>query len=936
MVRKKNLKFSLLQALIMSSCVIRELTENSLPTGLTLLTLADNTYISGTVAKDATTSGFTIQVTDENGTIDHWKTMIPVIDPLDLRIDSHDAVQHFPYQTIFTADHGTKPCDWIIDSLPQGLDYTISNSQAVVYGTPSICGQMQLNIFVEDSSYPPDKKVYPYDLFIKCQDDAQPDIQSGPYAPSKLSGKVTFNEMGVSNIHVSINPSLTGASSNDGSYELNGIHPGLYVVTFSHKDYCVQSHEIYIHPGENHILNTEMFKSNGTALKFEKTDLSPAYLEQWYTARVYAKGGCQPYIYSLCGNLLPHGLQLNPSTGEISGSSEEHGFYELCLQVSESSGLTATTYTSLTVLPEPMSVSHTQLNCAVQNMFYSNKIPIQHGFPPYVFDYTSSELPKGLRISSEGLITGICQTDLPRQIGIQITDDMNQTITETFYFDVKRPLTIDVPEKIKGIVGNVLDISLQSHGGCGNKKWHLFRSCDLGIDIHFETGQLYGIPQKEGFCTLVIAVDDAAGHRAYQDCLLQISNNLSVISDRLPAAYQGQYYSERVQTEGNHVELLFMAVDSLPQGLTINTQTGEISGIPEESGDYLFQIAIHDMAVSMPQSVTNVFKLRVQQSLTIMSPVMIPDADMNDNDWTYQLTAKGHTLPCTWTVLSGGLPSGVQLNSHTGQLSGKIMQSGNYSFDISLTDHSGKSTQKSFLWHIYAPLKLTTRYIPDAIQGHSYQKILEASGGKKPYQWELISGNNSWPKGLVFNRMTGSISGIPESGMDYRLFTVRVYDQRNNSDEHTFGLSVYAADTVRITEKIKNGMKGKIYVQKIETEITQGLQYPLIWSQDGYIPSGVKITCADTSCELSGKPKHAGNYPFVIQLRDSGMNPFQLTREYQLVIKDQLHITTEELQDAEPGIFYSEAITAQGGGAPYTFHLDGQLPEGLKLSDGAI
>src|SRR5262249_39181985 len=59
------------------------------------------------------------------------------------------------------------------------------------------------------------------------------------------------------------------------------------------------------------------------------------------------------------------------------------------------------------------------------------------------------------------------------------------------------------------------------------------------------------------------------------------------------------------------------------------------------------------------------------------------------------LSGTGGTLPYTWSIGSGVLPSGLQLGSSTGIITGVPASSGSFSFSVALTDSAGQSSLKS-------------------------------------------------------------------------------------------------------------------------------------------------------------------------------------------------------------------------------------------------
>ena len=75
------------------------------------------------------------------------------------------------------------------------------------------------------------------------------------------------------------------------------------------------------------------------------------------------------------------------------------------------------------------------------------------------------------------------------------------------------------------------------------------------------------------------------------------------------------------------------------------------------------------------------------------------------------------------------------------------------------------------------PLKIKTTSFPATITEEQVNLALAAEGGSTPYSWHL---EGKLPKGLSFNQVTGTISGIVKSAGDYK-FNVKVTDARGLS-----------------------------------------------------------------------------------------------------------------------------------------------------------
>ncbi len=60
------------------------------------------------------------------------------------------------------------------------------------------------------------------------------------------------------------------------------------------------------------------------------------------------------------------------------------------------------------------------------------------------------------------------------------------------------------------------------------------------------------------------------------------------------------------------------------------------------------------------------------------------------------LVGAGGTQPYAWTIVSGALPAGLQLNPGTGVVSGLTSQTGSYVVTVQVVDHSGNATSEKF------------------------------------------------------------------------------------------------------------------------------------------------------------------------------------------------------------------------------------------------
>ncbi len=173
------------------------------------------------------------------------------------------------------------------------------------------------------------------------------------------------------------------------------------------------------------------------------------------------------------------------------------------------------------------------------------------------------------------------------------------------------------------------------------------------------------------------------------------------------------------------------------------------------------------------------------EGITTSSPL---PAGTAGTAYNHTLTAVGGTLPYTWSVISGGLPSGLSLSTN-GVISGTPGMATNASFTARVVGGSLSAT-KAFTLMIQpaVPTITTASPLPSGTAGAAYNQTFAASNSTTPYTWSVTSG--SLPAGLSLNT-NGVISGTP-TGATVASFTVQVVGGNGLSTNKVFGLTIIA------------------------------------------------------------------------------------------------------------------------------------------------
>jgi len=175
-------------------------------------------------------------------------------------------------------------------------------------------------------------------------------------------------------------------------------------------------------------------------------------------------------------------------------------------------------------------------------------------------------------------------------------------------------------------------------------------------------------PAYEGEYTVIVANPFGA---ASTSAVLTVTIEPPRITSSLTASgTQGQPFTYIIRAR--HTPLSYNAI-YLPTGLTVDTNTGVISGIPEDSGLFATEITAYNAC----SSDTRVLALSIASSLpTITSPTTATGTE--GLPFSYQITATAS--PILFGAID--LPVGLQVDPATGLISGTPIYAGDYDSTI--------------------------------------------------------------------------------------------------------------------------------------------------------------------------------------------------------------------------------------------------------------
>src|SRR5260370_8300900 len=105
-----------------------------------------------------------------------------------------------------------------------------------------------------------------------------------------------------------------------------------------------------------------------------------------------------------------------------------------------------------------------------------------------------------------------------------------------------------------------------------------------GLEIS-SGGTINGAPQSSGTSQFTVKVQDGAGDSGTQALQIAVNSNPVITTVTLPSATAGSAYSATLAVSGAVSPLTWaISQGTLPQGLSLATSTGAISGTPSAPG----------------------------------------------------------------------------------------------------------------------------------------------------------------------------------------------------------------------------------------------------------------------------------------------------------------------------------------------------------------
>jgi hypothetical protein len=726
----------------------------------------------------------------------------------------------------------------------------------------------------------------------------------------------------------------------------------------------------------------QQFRLRITPLTVNNAPTNVAAVGQTYTSAINLLNVTGTASFTLTSGAIPPGLTFNSTTGTFTGTPTTPGSYTFTFDITDGAGYTLNrTYT---VNVAPFAIATTAIPLAHLGEPYSFALTANPAIPAsgaYSWSWSAGTFAGGLSLNATtGVISGTPTFATAFNVTVTLSNGTVST-TRNYRMVASNRQQLALPQfttspllSTDGTVGASQFATFTFTGGTPPYTMSAPTPGLLPPGLSLRTWTewfgtqndqvwgLAGVPTANGVYNFPIDLTDGAGITVRRTFTVRIRNHRLAATSFPPGVYN-QPYSRQLVAEGCSGSCTFEIDDirpdlRLPPGLTLSS-SGLISGTPLSTGSFSLWIKVTSAGQSSYSFITvTINGTSDGRQITggtglLAAPYVVLGQNVNisipsSTGATWSLTP-GSTLPPGVQLIQGSpLPPGLAAGS--GVVAGTPTAAGTYTFGIRADDPAGNIGVRThtltvgkidFAHNDFTPIPSAAfRLLPGRV-GVPFSQSIPLANATAPVTFNSVSGT-FLPPGVTLSS-SGLLSGTPTEAGQFTIW-IDVTDSTGSIARSSLSWSVFPAvgpTGVPLAGLVPLGYVAQPYSFDLDT--LRWLGYgtgPYTWTLlSGELPAGLNLVGGggSVSARISGIPTTTETRTIYLRVNDSVGNSGSIALSITIYANPVTPIE-RYLPPATVGVAYSQALTASGGTAPYTFTpaYFSSMPIGMSLSSTGV
>ncbi|MEP7342576.1 MAG: putative Ig domain-containing protein, partial [Acidobacteriota bacterium] len=481
-------------------------------------------------------------------------------------------------------------------------------------------------------------------------------------------------------------------------------------------------------------------------------------------------------------------VSVNTANGVVTVTSATLiGSYIVTVNAADNCGATTPATLTVNVVCPTITLSPASLPSATINTAYPQTVSAAPAGGNYTFSVTSGSLPAGLTLNSNGSFSGAPTQSGTFNFRVTASGFGGCTAFRDYTLVVVCPTITVNPASLPG--GSVGTAYSQTVAGspAGTYNYSVTSGAlPTGLTLNASTGAITGTPTTTGSFnfTITATAGSCSGSLTYTVTISCPTITLSPASP-LPGGQAGVAYNQTISASPSGSYTFSVVSGSLPSGLTLNTSTGVISGLPTATGSYNFTVKAQ---TADGCNATSAYALAINCPTVVVSPASLPNGTTGAA-YSQSLSA---TPGSSYTfAVTGTLPPGLSLNSSTGVLSGTPTTSGSYNFTVTATAFGSCTGSKSYTVVVGGggcPTITLPNITGTGTIGSAYNQSVAAS----PSGYYTYALTGATPPGVSFYNAAALLFGYPTANGTYN-FTITATDSNSCTGSKSYSITIGAA-----------------------------------------------------------------------------------------------------------------------------------------------